>query len=176
MLSCAISHWTALCNRKGWAVLSEDYRAKRQKMPKVQNVGAGSVAYRSDYSVLHTGSSFVAVSCLFSLTLYSYSILLNVSSDKMERDFSSACKSGHHQFLPRVISHHWSSHRRATPRSHSRHENSPSALVCELLKINQLHFHCRTAVTGNSTFLENPSYWQVPRKLARNSNYNYCLI
>lgn len=173
MLPCAISHSTALCNRKGWAVLSEDYRAKCQKMPKVQNVGSGSVAYRSDYSVLHTGSSFVAVNCLFSLTLYSFSILLNVSSDKRERDFSSACaRVG----TTRSPSHHWSSHRRATPRSHSRHENSPSALVCQLLKINQLHFHCRTAVTGNSTFLENPSYWQVPRKLARNSNYNYCLI
>lgn len=169
MLSCAISHSTALCNRKGWAAPSEDYRAKRQKMPKVQNVGVGSVMYRSDYSVPHTGSSFGTVSCLFSLTLYSFSTLLNVICDKRERDFSSACKSGHHQVPPGVISHHWSSHRRATPKSHSRHENSPSALVCELLKINQLHFHCRTAITGNSTFLENPRYWQAPRKLARNS-------
>lgn len=107
------------------------------------------------------------LSCLFSLTLYSSSILLNVSSDKRERDFSSAHKSGQHKVPHRAISQHWSSHRQATPKSHSRQENSLSALVCVFLKINQLNFHCRTAITGNSMFLENPSYWQVPRKLAR---------
>lgn len=114
------------------------------------------------------------LSCLFSLTLYSSSILSNVSSDKRERDFSIIHKSGQHKVPHRAISQHWSSHRQATPNSHGRQENSLSALVCEFLKINQLNFRCRTAITGNSMFLENPSYWQVPRKLARNSNYNYC--
>lgn len=143
-------------------------------MPKVQNRGIGSVAYRSDYSFPPTSSSFVPLSCLFSLTLCSFSILLNGSSlTKGRGSFQEWAPPGPH----RAISQHWSSHRRATPKSHSRQENGLSALVCKLLKINhQLNFHCRTAITGNSTFLENPSYWQVPRKLARNSDYNYCLI
>ena len=94
MLSSAISYSTVLCNRKGWAAPSEDCQAKRQKMPKVQNRGVGSVAYRSDYNFPLTGSSFVALSCLFSLTLYSFSILLNVSSDKRERDFKVPARVG----------------------------------------------------------------------------------
>lgn len=60
MLSCPISYSTVLCNRKGWAMLSEAHQAKRQKMPKVRNRGVGSVVYRSDYSFPPTGSSFVA--------------------------------------------------------------------------------------------------------------------
>lgn len=40
-----------------------------------------------------TGSSFVALSRFFSSTLYSFSILLHVSSDKRQRDYPSACKS-----------------------------------------------------------------------------------
>lgn len=66
-----------------------------KRCQRCKKIGVGSVAYRRDYSIPPTGYSFVAVSCLFSLTLYSFSVLLNVSSDKRERDFSSACKSGH---------------------------------------------------------------------------------
>ena len=121
------------------------------KMPKdaksAKERSWGSATCRSDYSFPPTPSSFVAFSCLFSLTSDSFSILLNVSSDKRESEFSSTCMSGHYQVPPRAMSHHWSSHRQATPKSHSSAENSvlwfvKSALVCELLKINELNFHC----------------------------------
>lgn len=60
---------------------------------KVQNREAGSVAYRIYYSLPPTGSSFVAFSRFFSSTLYSFSVLSHVSSDKRQRDYLSAFKS-----------------------------------------------------------------------------------
>lgn len=79
MLSCAISHSRVL--------------SRAPSSQKVQNREVGSVAYRSDYSFPPTASSFVALSRFFSSTLYSFSILLLVSSDKRQRDYPNACKS-----------------------------------------------------------------------------------
>lgn len=60
---------------------------------KVPNREVGSVAHRSDYSFPPTGSSFAALGRFFSSTLYSFSILLHVCSDKWQRYYPSACKS-----------------------------------------------------------------------------------
>lgn len=79
MLSCAVSHPTVL--------------RRPPSNQKVQNREAGSVAYRIYYSLPPTGSSFVALSRSFSSTLYSFSILSHVSSDKRQRDYLRAFKS-----------------------------------------------------------------------------------
>lgn len=144
MLSCAILHSTVL--------------SRSPSSQKVQNREAGSVAYRSYYSFPPTGSSFVALSRFFSSSVFLLHPLTCLLWPKAEG--LSKCLQEPH----RAISEHWSSYRPATPKSHSRQENSLSFLVCELMKINWLNFHHRTAVTGNNTFLENPIYWQKKRE------------
>lgn len=88
-------------SRQGWAAESEDCWSKHQK---VQNTGAGSVTYRSEQRSPPTGSSFVAASCLFSLTLYSFSTLLYSSPLTEEWIILLAHVSGHHHVPHRAIS------------------------------------------------------------------------
>lgn len=141
-------------------------------MPKVQTRGVGSVAYRSDYS-FPTSSSFVALNCLFSWTPCSFSILSNPSSLTKGRGIFQE------RAPPAPAQRHYSAlvfPQTSNPQEATADEKkSLSALVCELLEINHLNFHCRATVARNSTFLESPTYWQVPGKLARNSNCNCCL-
>lgn len=137
MLSRAISHCTVL--------------SRLPNSQKVQNREVGSVAYRSDYSFPPIGSSFVAFSCIFSSTLYSFSILLHVSSDKRQRDYPSAYKS---PTEPSVSTGPPTDQQ--PPRATADKRKRVFLLWFELLKINRLNFYHRTAITGNNTFLENP--------------------
>lgn len=118
---------------------------KRCQRSKTEELGALCTEVIT-VSHLLPGSSFVAFSCFFTLTLYSFSILLNVSSDKRANDFSSAHKSRHHQVPHRDISHRWSSNTRATPKSHSRQKSFCSSLW---LNENQSEFP-----------LQNSNYWK----------------
>lgn len=115
MLSCAISHSIVL--------------SRPPSSQKVQNREAGNVAHRSDYSFPPTGSNFDALSRVFSSTLYSFSILLHVSSDKRQRDYPSACKS------PTELSVGTVPPTDQQPPRATADKKSLSALVCELLKI-----------------------------------------
>lgn len=123
MLPCAISHSTVLSRLPG--------------SQKVQNTEVGSVAYRSDYSFPPTGSSFVALSCIFSSTLYSFSILLHVSSDKRQRDYPSACKS---PTQPSVRTGPPTDQQPPRATADKKMEKNLSALVYELLKNQSTEF------------------------------------